>query len=829
MICPRMKKTCSRLSVIFLTTGSLMLGGCVSVSEMTLYEQYLNPKLRLDLQALTDTQRLEPAERLDYGPYRVDSDQIISTLYPNSMSRRLTANLPQSNCLWLGDAGAHGGDWVDLSWETIAVYAEPENPDAAYVHPEGGRTGLCDLADPISRTQVYSWSEDDFEPVEVLVNGQPVTIYRTSDENLGVAILVEHGRDPEETLYLSEPLQVVGGHFKQMTRPQAAYQRNRPQSHGRCDPQDFDSPSLNLMVTHNIADPNLSLFTCPSSGYDISSCGMRCTYKPVEDIRLINNSSGDRADPQHDWASPALLRVTSAGRTIARPMTRVDDSGLYRWQVGVSTAPGDASLERWDENFTPHIKIKHASVFHIDDQGNPVTAIQPNGSGLSASDTGQTLLQCHSDSSGRFPVGDPTLEPHPCGTVRAINPAYDVESLSDVAGNPLQAPLSWEIQLPELAGDAFTDTPVYIEFELEPIIAPAALSFDNGASEFDAVAPGGKSQQILRLINVGWQPVLVDRVTISENHQGGDYVSEPSAFSHRLPYQAQWLPLNVGISQTTLKSGPGIRLETLQTIDQPSAPSLASAVAPFLEMVEADGLPTLLKPAVLDGLSLNRFGEKITFDGAMGFYRDATINFAEQARSRLQDPNAQFVFGRTLYRDRDLPFVLAPGESQQILLSFAPSGSGHKIARLEVAGKVIGSGETLQISAPLLGTALINAVPETLPPSVRLPGHRPNPSTGEERTTLDQPLLLINNGDSDLTWSQASIQGSHRLYFRLEPLPGTSQRIPPGASTAFSVVFEPPRCDAPVLMAPQETQLVFLTNVGEVRVPLRADLSVCVP
>jgi hypothetical protein len=285
----------------------------------------------------------------------------------------------------------------------------------------------------------------------------------------------------------------------------------------------------------------------------------------------------------------------------------------------------------------------------------------------------------------------------------------------------------------------------------------------------------------------------------------------------------------VGISQAKLDSGPGIRLQTLQTIDQPTAPSLANAVAPFLELVESDGSPTLLKPAELDGLTLNRFGEAITFDGAVGFYQDPTINFVEQARDRLFDPSARFALARSVYRDRDQPFVLAPGESQDILLSFVPTSGGDKTARLEVAGKVIGSSETLQVTAPLVATALFSADPQTLPARVRLPGHRPNLSTGEVRTTFNQPLLLINNGQSDLSWSQASIRGSHRLYFRLDQLPGTSQRIPPGASTGFSVVFEPPRCDAPVLMAPQDTRLEFVTNVGLVTVPLRADLSICLP
>lgn len=821
---------------VALISGALALlcTACVVVEEIDTEGSHLNPRFRPDLLPLTEAQIATPVEKLEYGPYRVQSDELVSRLYPNSTNRRQTTNLPQSDCLWLSDAGSRGGDWVDLSWEQILLVNESaEMQREGFNFPEGGQFALCDYADPVTREPYLSWQLHDFDEIEVLVNGQPVTIYRQEEYPGDLAFVVltttEASDDP---LLLTEPYQFGGPTFFEMTQRQSTYARADEASHNSCQPEVFTEPTAGRAVRHNISDSGSSLFTCISTDASVAACGLRCQYKPVGDTQLLSHALTFSDGPDVstildlEWASPAMLVVPPTGRTIARPMTRLDDSGRYEWRIGVEIWPGNPDLQRWTENFTPQIVIERVAVFYRDADGQTRAVTRFDDESLTARINNTAVLSCNADAGGSFPVGDSALSPHPCGTVRAFNPAYDIEQLEDVAGRVLAQPLTWQITVPELAGEDSAGREVFIEFELEVMAVPAALSFDQHTAVFEPVASGDKSQRQLRVRNVGGQPIRVEHIAVMNNYEGGHFSSDPSAFSYRVPFQPQWLPMNIGFTGVTEKNA-GTALEVLATFGDKDKPSLAEAVAPFFEAVQLGESATVVRATDLDGQTLSLLGEEITFDGAVAFYQTPSVNFVERARSRLLDTNARFALGRAIYRDRLTPFVLAPGESQDILVSFSPRGVGDKTARLDVSASVIGNGSPITIKAPLFGTALASATPELLPPVIRLPVQRANPHTGERQTVTSRPLLLINNGGVDLTWSQASIRGSQSTVFTLRELPSTTQRIAPGNSTEFIVEYRPPPCNAPIPLGPQDTWLDFHTSAGVVSVPLQASLQAC--
>jgi hypothetical protein len=706
-----------------------------------------------------------------------------------------------------------GGDWLQMTWEMVGVSSgDGLSEEQLRKLPElPMHLGSCTMTDVVTRLPPV-FESFEFDEVEVIVNSKRIKVYGLD----GYIEFVTTEGAPFN--YPSDP-------FYEKVQQTGSYNRAAPESFSSCTTTPFTQPSASNYLLHNIANPQETLFTCPtwlSGGKPkVSGCGLRCTLKPAQDLQLSRSSYGNKPNPANDFTSIKMMVVPSAGRTIARPMTRLNNSGDYEWHVDVSRAPDGSGLQRWSENFTPHIQVKRVAFFYLDEQGQPQMITQLAGNRLSVDLGDAAPLSCVDDGNGHFEVGSHATESHPCGDFRAVTPTYDIEQLSEVAGRVLDFPAHWLINLPELAAPHFADTPVYIEFELDVAMSPAALMIEEDHGKFSDVPTGGKVQLRRRLLNVGSQPIRVERIHVADNLESRDYLSEPAAFQVRVPYDAQMLPLRIGWEEGGVK--PDETLSVLKMQGEKQTPDLSAAFAPLMSVSENVSGSMVVRPGKLDGETHKFYGEPVTFDGSYGFYENPNADFAALANERLVNPQARFALASTVFRDRITPFVLAPGESQEILLDFSPTSYGKKTARLKVEGSAIGTGGQLSASIPLYGSALTPPLAEALPTAVHLP--RRLSASGSAMLTSN--FLLINNGQTDLVRNSFAVKGTHAHLFDVRHSTGANSRIGPGQSETFQIDFMPPSCHAPRLTGAQNTALELDTNVGTIRVRLTADLDFC--
>lgn len=824
------KRYNSTLKFSFVLIASSILISCLIVDKEVITVSH-NPKLRLDLSPLTNNHLLLEQENLIYGPYRVQSDEIISSLYPNSFSRKLTANLPQSSCLWIGDAGGRGGDWLDASWESTIQLDLGENGeryDALGINTENNDFGICGFSHPVTRMPFNSGISYDFEEVEVIVNGQPATIYKRIDNKVGLVFLAS------PTIYEETYTGVnsFGAAKLEETTHSAplVFNRDNINSYGDCANLSFESSITN--IAHNTNNSNKTLFSCPSSEYSdtITGCALRCQLKPSRDAQYkLNYYDNEEKNNKVTGLETKFMRVPSSNRKIARQMTRLDTNGNYQWQVAKQPAPSDPSLFRWDENFTPNVQVKNIRFFYLDGNDSPVELTIGQTTQLTASYENSLNVSCLADSTGTFPVGDASIFPHPCGQVKAMTPAYDVDDLSEQNGSVLTDSLQWNIHLLPLASAAFENTKVFIEFELEAKMGPAALMFDPGHVEFEDTEQGSLRQVEIRIKNAGYQPIEVNDIHLTDNHESSSHLSSPGDFRFKLLSAPQVVLFPITGSFNNNNNQPGPNFQVLLSVKDQNTPTISSVLAPIFSFHEDDNLFQTIQRNNLDGQTLLFEGEEITFDGKFGFYQNSNVNFEALVRARLIDSKAELPLGQIFYQDRSLPFVLAPGESQEMLVSFSPNNWGGKSAKISVSGTAIGTSGKVDTNISLFGNSLAMATALPFPESITLPRFQPNRSTGEIATVLTQTLLLVNRGQSNLQRGAINIVGPLSRFLKLSSINPTTQTVTPGNSETLLVELVPRNCSQFVAAINGDTQLEIDTSSGRVLVPVSVDLSYCLP
>lgn len=811
-----------RLSLFFI--GSLIIIGCLIVIENEITVLH-NPKLRLDLAPLTNDQILLERESLQYGPYRVHSNEIISPLYPNSLSSKLTANLPQSSCLWLGDAGGRGGDWLDASWESTFQVDLSNYDEAPGISSENNEFGTCNFSHPVTRMPFNPGFSYDFEEIEVLVNGQPMTVYNRADNKIDLVFLMPEGVYNHTFTGVNS----FGAAKLEETTHDAPLRFNRDNinSYGDCSNLPFESSVTKIV--HNINNNNKTLFSCPSSEYSVTGCALRCQLKPSRDAQYKLKYYENEANNRVTGFNTKFMRVPSSNRTIARQMTRLDSNGNYQWQIAKHPSPSDSSLFKWDENFTPNVQVKNVRFFYLDGSDSPIDLIMGEIGSLTASyDTSQNL-SCLSDSTGAFPIGDARIFPHPCGQVKAVTPAYDISDLSEQNGRTLTSPLQWNVNLSPLADTAYANTRVFIEFELEVKMGPSALMFDPKYVDFEDTQQGGLHQVEIRIRNAGYQPIEVNDIHIADNHESPAHISSPSDFRFKLLSAPHVMPFPIAASNYNggYHSGAGYRI--LASIKDQNTQTISSVIAPIFSFHEEDNFFQTIQRNNLDGQTLWFEAEEITFDGKFGFYQNPEVNFEALVRARLIDSKTELPYGQVFYQNRTLPFVLAPGESQEILVSFSPNNWGEKSAEISVSGTTIGTGGKVETKISLFASSLAAATALPFPEKIALPRFQPNRSTGEIAAMLTQTLLLVNRGQSDLQRGAINIVGPLSRFLKLSSTNPIAQTITPGNSETLDVELVPRMCSQLVAAVNDNTQLEIDTSSGRVLVPVSIDLSYCLP
>ncbi|MCW1885216.1 choice-of-anchor D domain-containing protein [Luteolibacter flavescens] len=141
-----------------------------------------------------------------------------------------------------------------------------------------------------------------------------------------------------------------------------------------------------------------------------------------------------------------------------------------------------------------------------------------------------------------------------------------------------------------------------------------------------------------------------------------------------------------------------------------------------------------------------------------------------------------------------LPLELAPSASVEIAATFTPSGLSYHQAVLQIASNDPDNGNlTIDLSGTGVPAAPEIAIFDTTGPDaielVDYKGTQVFPETTVDGTATVKTFTIVNQGYLDLTGIAISKDGNHRGEFQYSEPEVTT--LPPGASTTFTVSFNP--------------------------------------
>jgi len=768
-----------QLSRVLLILVVLVSAACMQAREFTIERVHFNERLRLDGQPLDTAQ--QAVSELGFGPFRVRDDQLVSPLYPVASTTGLdgrTANLMQSDCLWLGRDGRTGaGDRVELNWEEVWTFAQLDDQPAA--SEEARSIGLCTYSNPVWRDALLLNFDKLEEGQQTLYASRSDRALRISDdaaqvpgEALVFACEAVRRSDGSEGMHCDAP----GAHMygAQLLRHQNTLADAVANPDGQCQSAPLRSGTA-AFVSH------LTDAVAPVSvqGY-LPLCLARAGWQPQRDSSLQLSTT---LVQQHVVDFGPNLMVVDQQRSLRRRMRRETIGNgaavTERWEWASPVRFDAAGHARWQENFSASLWIDQATV-KLRRAGMPLMRSVTQELCL-LGDDGQCQYRCRAQSQADGALF--SLDRTHCrnangvATTPELTPTYDHLFLDPEPGHPQTSPLRWVLErTPALAaGDE-----VILEFNLRARTrSGAALLADHSAFDFGPVQVNGLSARMETLLrNVGDQPLLLQDVRV----QG----VAADDFSVLLPEQGQALPLPIDLVPSNDPQRQGIAISgaffqqpMLRIQDETS--QLSGLFQPRLS--EADfqlyGYPFQVQQGLLRG------------DAPDGDYVHAAIAARHREYPHLVE-EAVPLLGRPWMvmaeRMRTLPSVLAVGETARVSVTALPRALGLRNATLQVRASTMAGAALSVIQLPLRLQALSGPILDAVPPTLSFPRSQSGPMSYERR------MLLSNVGEIAGELMSVDLVGTDARIFAVRDAPPLPMNLQPGQVEVLTVLARPPRC-----------------------------------
>lgn len=791
-----------------------LLCGCHTASRQVPIDSDFNDRLRLDGLAL-ETPQL--SEDQSVGPYRIDSGELISPVYPVSGNADLdgrTGNLIQSDCLWLGHDSRHGiGDRIEMSWEQNWTFAEPEDGPSS---PASERTlGTCTFSQPVTReflrADLVGWqgaSDDEINPVYAETQSNALTEAEVDgwlpDEPLVMRCATPRRSDGSEG-YLCN-LSEIKPYSVHLTR----FVHDAPDAAANPDGACFSGIVRPVAIRFSAND---AVSPVPAEGF-FPACTQRGFWRPDRDTQLAISSelwgSSSRSLGPH-------LMVVDRLRTLRRTMVREQVGTAERWAWQTPTRFNDGQA-RWEENFSSSLFVSRAKV-KLRRQG-AAYPLPVNADLCLVTDGGNCRYTCRANAQPSGAVYN--LDLASCRDTRAqsiapdVTPTYDHLLLDAVRGSPQSVPLQWVLlQAPALP----TDIDVQIEFDLIARTPNgAALRADHSAFDFGRIPAGTESKHLTTwLRNEGNEPVLIQDIAILDWPQSDPAYTE---FDWLVLDQPSPVPMPVdALSLAGVNRIDGITLG--DDFDQ----------QPLMQFdVQEKGPLGVLQP-VLAATEFELYGQPLRVLGGVLIAPSNDFDYLTAARAESIRQHGlaashewppRFLM-REAYRARNganLPIRLEPGAAVQVAVLAQPDNLGLRQAQLRVRASRASSGSALpQIVLPVrldsIGAALVDVLPRAI-----------SMTANDERQGVWQQNLLINNvGEQDGVLVSLQIEGTDASVFRLSGASATPMVLPVAAPVVLTVQARPARCGS----TPQTfhaTLLLKMSDGARHAIPLH---SLCAP
>jgi len=782
---------------LILAVGLTTLPGCLPSAHYPLQDLSYADRIRLDRQALGALANHD----MDFGTYSngiaadgTDS-RLVSELYISNVSGARMSNLPLSNCLWLGtDAGGNAGDTLAMSWEAMASFLVEDE-----ITPNPLRT--CRLADELGAyTGVSAGSSSQALKGHSLqlasLNLGPGS--QSDDLDFSGAILSAHreplptdphGRCPVtadlyENDYTNKAEAVLAGRDFHFTTPAPSHV------------------------------PQQSSYSCPdredNSGETIL-CGKRCAYRhpllgDAISLRLgfideLDIKTGDldlTLVPENRtarWMKPNLLMARGA-RTIARPMELVSSgtTHTYQWKTPTAGSPGDPTLLRWHENFSPSLLVAAVSFFRLEPGGVEVPLDDLDGDGISdIADNRVTLQQlgAFETCSGTADGAGRSFELAGCTTA---TPTYLHEFLRDVFDEPLTEPLAWQVTFTQDPLDGGSGE-IYMKLELEVEFGEVGMQGRPLTVDLGGVPVGRRANDWVEIVSVGGPRLVVDQLSL----QGPD----ASEFSFQLPINPRpvALPVDLVERDDSWMVALGEDFEALPLMERWEDAELQLAVA---------------RPLDFEGQVVNLYGDDAAMDDGLIVALDPDATFAPQLQQGVYRPAF-----RTAFDLQTLPVELSTGDRLRVRISALPQvySTYPKSASLYVrAHPLTDPSNQLEINVALRLQTQWGPDAQVWPQSQML-------FDGDSLYNA----LLDSVGDQPLLRTWIAIEGRDFSAFDLVSQNESTKVLQPGESEAFTLEYTHPNgapCGPGVPL--QEATLRLVTDAGDRLVELRGGMT-CPP
>jgi hypothetical protein len=778
------------LRVLVMGALCVLASGCVPQSEATIESAQPNPRFRPDGAPLDTSQVLDPD--LDYGPYRIGDGELVSPVYPVPDAIGLdgrTANLIQSDCLWLGrDSQAGFGDRVAFSWEETWTFQLP--PESPPLSADDRTLGMCTLSHPRSR-QLLLASELGIDVLDSGMAQSDAGLY-VATSALGLRYADEPEVLPGERLVLScagDYRRDDGSNGYGCRFDDTAIYGTRLTAHAAAVPDplahpDGACPSAPIGGTARVLGRDDLLQVTPIDDY-LPLCMRRGSWRPERDSRL--ELSGHQVAPGYRTGIGPNLMVVDRSRSIRRGLRRSRLPALppqparenWTWQTPVRlSASGKA---RWQENFSAGVGVASARVRL---RRGSVALSRPIDAELCLVGAGtQCTFRCRAQAepSGALYTLDEQRCVDAAGRAAApiVTPTYVFTQLDPQPGRPQASPLRWEIRgvgaLP-LASDI-----AELEFALVARgPSGAALRADHSGFDFSRVQAGSHSARMETLLrNDGDQAIRIERLAMTGAH--------PSDFTAQWPGAARPIPLPLELPASAQAGKPRFL-----------RPTASLAALPMFSADNSQPDAIGIARTVLANSAFELYGAALRIEQGLLVARDPEFDFVDAARREAialdpgLDPEASIIGGRPVVMFaqslRQLPLQLAPGETARLSLTARPTALGERTAVVRIDWSPTLPGSTAR---PILLTARARSVSAAilavLPEIVAFPA-------GQGAARWRRNLVVNNVGESAGSVRGFSVVGRDRAVFTVARAPATPLGLDPGVPVVIAVEARPPAC-----------------------------------
>jgi hypothetical protein len=790
----------ARLAYLLICAAALPLPACVPSADLRYADAGFLDRIRLDRNGLTVEQRAKCSancERPGEGTFQTAPDRLVSELHPAPFDGGEVDLLRQADCLWIAHSSSTGRntDAVVLNWEAFVVL-DREAGDGERIASGSEVVSACRLTHPVDRQPICWGDPDDHDeicpPLGPAAGNTPSVL--STRLHAGPTAFSAPSSGRWDTL--AGDVYIAGARLVEQRRASMP----PPEDFGACDARPIEGSEVQVVQGHqgfdgpSTVDGQVPL--CSGLGFRLLPA-QDATYRLTCDPVLLHLADGNSRCATAGRTLAPNVMVVNGSRRMAR-RTDQDPAAPHRlsWRTPTTAAGG-----RWQENFTPNVRVSSVRFFRlvggvelpleIGDFSPPQLCVREN-------------LACLASCAGRpvpgrglvFDVADP--ESCPLGP---LTPTYAIDRFA--AGLTPAQPLTWEVLLESPPAD-----PVYVDFDLRTAGSPPALMASPPFTDFGRLQVGTPREGVVTVSNVGGQTLRVEEVWID-----GPYRAD---FRHRLPTGEQLLPLPVDVV-------PGKELHAIAAGED-------FFELPLLELRQTDGDRDGRSTLVLRDVTpaqgeLVAYGERLELDGRAAYYENPEASFQVLANPPppVGEPAvgwARRPLGRLVFRDRWLPFNLLPGEAFRVMVTAEPAATGHdRTATLRVAAsQAADPSVVVQVEALLGVDSLAGPAAYALPAAVLMP--RPHSSPPSWQASL----LLINDGESDLVRFDVRLTGPDAARFALVSSHPSGRVLPPGDLEHFTFEYLPASCGVDRV---DEAVVEVSTNGGDVAVPLLGHALLC--